>query len=161
MVDAYVARCMHRRLNYNPENFLEWERRITEILLERSLGFPHEVLETPHFIMENWNETRLVDVNVLRNFAPEVLPTDMLKRLLKVLHRSLAHVSFELITVHDDYKCHPNHMNRTREEYKEILVEIAESNLMQDLLAQLGRPGYQKLSTSLGRLVEKSSYALT
>jgi len=160
-VDAYVARCMHRRLNYNPWQFKAWEAKITETLLERVLGTSHDIYEESHTFLSGWLHTGLVDVNILDYAKIEQLPTDMLQRLLKILHRSLADFPVQLVTVHDDYKCHPNGMNRVREEYKEILGEIADADLMEDLLEQLGVPGYKKLSRSMGNIIRSSSYALT
>jgi hypothetical protein len=88
-------------------------------------------------------------------------PTPMIHQLIAIIRRSLAYRDFHLITIHDDYRCHPNHMNRVREEYRHILVEISRSTLMKDLLEQLGMPGYRKVGQALTRYLEKSAYALT
>lgn len=47
--------------------------------------------------------------------------------------------------------------------YKEILAELADSNVLDDLLSQVyGMPGhFNKLSSNLGDLIRDSNYALT
>ena len=59
-------------------------------------------------------------------------------------------------------KAHPNNVNQVRYHYKEILADMADSNMLDDLLSQLyGAPGtYQKLSTNLARKIRNSAYAL-
>jgi Ser/Thr protein kinase RdoA (MazF antagonist) len=62
----------------------------------------------------------------------------------------------------DDFKAHPNNINWVRYQYKEILAELADSNLLDDLLSQLhGVPGtFKKLSNNLGELIRESAYGL-
>jgi len=161
-VDAYIARCMHRRLNHNPQKLQEAWDILSMLLLGRECGEPSPN-ELPEAFPGTWNWSGLVDLNIL-NMPQDCwkeFPTPLIKRLIAIIQRCLAHPPFPLITIHDDYRCHPNHMNRVREEYRAILVEISRSTLMNDLLDQLGMPGFQKLSNTLTTFLEKSAYALT
>ena len=70
---------------------------------------------------------------------------------------------FELATIHDSFWAHPNNMNKVRENYVQILAEIARSNLLQDILDQL-QPGWgkiNKLNNSLDTRILQSDYALS
>lgn len=161
-VDAYVARCMHRRLNYNPQKLQEAWDYLSTLLLGRECGEPSPN-ELPEAFPGTWNWSGLVDLNMLNLPKDQwsAFPTPMIRQLIAIIRRSLAYRDFHLVTIHDDYRCHPNHMNRVREEYRHILVEISRSTLMKDLLEQLGMPGYRKISQGLTRHLEKSAYALT
>lgn len=57
---------------------------------------------------------------------------------------------------------HANHCNAVRYWYKEIVAEIAESDMLQFIVSQI--VGYQvnliKKSNNLGALIRKSSYAI-
>lgn len=44
---------------------------------------------------------------------------------------------FQLAHIHDSFWCHPNHMNTVRQLYVDILVEIAQSNLLADIMSEL------------------------
>lgn len=48
---------------------------------------------------------------------------------------------FELAHIHDSYWCHPMYMNRVRQTYVDILVEIAESSMLEDIMSEItGKP---------------------
>jgi hypothetical protein len=74
----------------------------------------------------------------------------------------LQYQPFELVTVHDEFKAHPNNLNHVREQYRQILAEIADSNVLDDLLSQLYKSSvsFNKMSFNLGDLIRKSEYAL-
>jgi hypothetical protein len=75
----------------------------------------------------------------------------------------LAHNPFNVVTIHDEFKCGPNHMNHLRQHYINIFSELAESRLLDNILSQLhGVPGtFHKLSNTLPQLIKGSNYALS
>ena len=71
---------------------------------------------------------------------------------------------FGLLTVHDDFRASPNHMNEIRQNYLDILMEIADSSLMEDILKQvLSNPDYvfNKYSNNLKVVIRNAEYALS
>lgn len=42
-----------------------------------------------------------------------------------------------VIKIMDSYWCSPVHMNQVRQFYKDILIEIAKSNLLEDICSQI------------------------
>ena len=62
----------------------------------------------------------------------------------------------------DEFKAHPNNINWVRWQYKEILADIAEANVLDDLLSQIyGVPGsFNKLSFNLADLIREGEYGL-
>lgn len=53
-------------------------------------------------------------------------------------------------------------MNHLRQHYIDVFAELAESNVLSDILSQIhGMPGhFPKLSQNLGALIRNSNYAL-
>jgi hypothetical protein len=94
--------------------------------------------------------------------ACQLLSTKHLKDLAVIVEGMLSYVPFELVTIHDEFKAHANNINHVRYQYKEILAEIAESNVLDDLLSQInGKPGkFNKPVSNLGELIRNSNYAL-
>jgi hypothetical protein len=90
------------------------------------------------------------------------LTTTHLECLKHILQTMLKHKPFPLVTVHDEFKAHPNNVNQVRWHYKEILADIADSYLLDDLLSQVhGAPGtFNKLSFNLGDQIRESNYGL-
>jgi len=62
----------------------------------------------------------------------------------------------------DEFKAHANNVNWVRYHYKEILAELAESEILDDLISQITGNGYRfvKLSSDLGDKIRESEYAL-
>lgn len=169
-VDAYVLRAMHRRCNYNREVVEKAAVLIEMALIERSLGYSLKPLSAWDkskfcYYVEQYNRSTVADVVIVPYLTAEnvtSLETEHLEKLAAIVNGMLQYQPFELVTVHDEFKAHPNNINWVRWQYREILAELADSNLLDDLLSQLhGMPGYfNKLSFNLADLIRKSNYAL-
>jgi hypothetical protein len=69
---------------------------------------------------------------------------------------------FPIICVHDCFKCHPNYMNHVRYWYKEMLAELAESDLLDDILTQLfNKPVRLQKYGDIAHKIRNSNYALS
>ena len=70
---------------------------------------------------------------------------------------------FELAHIHDAFVAHPNNMNKVRQNYIDIMAEIADSDLLADILTDLA--GYKqlvvKLSDDLAISIRSSEYMLS
>lgn len=168
-VDAYVLREMHRRCNYDREVIETANQVIQEELNLRKLG-GRLTLEPcsgkVKYYVDQFQRSTLVSSVVLPLLSAAVvasLSTEHLEGLLDISAKMLGHKPFPLVTVHDEFKAHANNINQVRFHYKEILAEIADSNVLDDLLSQIyGEPGsFNKLSFNLGDYIRKSNYALT
>jgi DNA-directed RNA polymerase len=70
---------------------------------------------------------------------------------------------FQLAHIHDAFTAHPNNMQRVRELYVEILAEIADSNLLADILSEITGTivNLTKFSNDLSADILASEYALS
>ena len=69
-----------------------------------------------------------------------------------------------MITIHDDYKAHPNNMNAVRFHYKEILAELADSRIIEDIINQIygvDNLTISKLTPDLSQHIRNSNYHLS
>lgn len=85
-------------------------------------------------------------------------------QLAELINELLNQHSFTVITIHDEFKCHPKYMNCLRETYMTILAELADSNVGQQILRDVRKDDtyiLQKLSTDLGDAIMKSEYFLS
>lgn len=84
--------------------------------------------------------------------------------IVRELVRRTYKKGFEMATIHDSFWCSPNHMNDIRVLYNRILKEIAESNLLQDILNEItgnSNGVYVKFTNDLGTFIENADYALS
>jgi hypothetical protein len=167
-VDAYVLRSMHRRCNYD-RGMVEQAAALLEIeMISRSLNpctFIPDPQDPINVYLDHFKRSAVADVVILPHLTAEntqFLSKEHLDGLVDIVNNMLQYKPFELVTIHDEFKAHPNNINWVRYQYKEILAELAESNLLDDLLSQLhGVPGtFKKLSNNLGELIRESAYGL-
>lgn len=155
-IDGMVVREMNRRCNHS-KGRLAYCLDLIEKALTAFDAMDQEITCTNKFIS-------LVEVEHLnKNNVWDCEPNDLL-RLRALIKEVLDRPSFEIITVHDEFKCSPNHMNHVRYWYKEILAELAESTVMEDILNQIhGTTGgkLDKYSKNLAKKIRGSNYALS
>ncbi len=84
----------------------------------------------------------------------------VVREMVRRLHKE--HI--EMLPIHDSFWAHPCDMHKVRYHYKEILADIADSNMMQDIFRAItGSPllTYTKSSYIMGNDIRKSEYALS
>ena len=171
MVDAWVLRAMHRRCNYDRRHIEYVSECLEAELNTRRLfgqpGNPEEFLNPKvAYYLEQYRRSTLADAVILPHLDQATvtcLSQEHLEAIHKMVQGMLQHKPFELVTIHDDYKAHPNNCNQVRWQYREIMAEIAESNLLDDLLSQLYEEPvtFNKLSFNLPEQIRESAYALS
>lgn len=169
-VDAYILRSIHRRCNYDREMAEQAYVVIQDELIRRSLGGTLEPLwaseEKVEYYVNQYEHSTVADVVILpyiNVLNVTGLSVDHLAALATIVNGMLEYQPFEVISIHDEYKTHPNNMNHLRQQYINVLAELAESNLLDDLLSQIhGKPGkFNKLTPDLGAKIRNSNYALS
>lgn len=169
-VDAYILRSIQRRCNYDVATIINAATVIEIELIKRSLCPGETLLTQPQnellYYVIQYVRSGMADIVIapyLDEDAVGCLSTEHLKALNQIIYSMLEYRPFEVITVHDEFKVHPNNANHLRQQYINIFAEIADSNLLDDMLSQVhGMPGhFQKLSTDLSTKIRGSNYALS
>ena len=69
---------------------------------------------------------------------------------------------FEVLSVHDCFRCLPNYGNDLRRTYNQILSEIAASDLLSDVVSQIqGRKIFVNKLANLAPRILEANYALS
>ncbi len=169
-IDAYVLRSLIRRCDYDPEQ-AEWASKAIEMaLLGRNLGEAQEDTVGCHDgflrLLERYNATNMPEIRIL-DYCQEweilAMSSDHLRALARILNPMLKHTPFQMVSVHDEFKCHANNMNFLRGHYRDIFAEMADSTILDDILSQLyGTPGtFPKKSANLSAKIRQSNYFLS
>lgn len=168
--DSYILRSLIRRCSYDPAQFNIALERIQAELIDRQLGANGtHTLGQPTaeelYYQEQFYRSSMVDVVIVPHLSPAgiaMMPTQYLEDLAAIINTMICHKPFHVVTVHDEFKCHPNHMNHLRKHYRNILAEMANSNVLDDILSQLyhkkGR--FPKKTPDLATKIMKSQYAI-
>lgn len=169
-IDAYVLRSLIRRCNYDRDLMENASNVIEIILLERTMGAKEqEFRATTHQqvvdLKGRYEASKLADIRILDEATVQdmrCLSTEHLKALAKVVNDCLSHKPFPVIAVHDEFKCHANNMNQLRYHYKEIMADLADSEILSDIFSQLmgKKVTYVKKSNNLAEKIRQSNYGL-
>ena len=157
-VDALVLREVIRRTNYDVDRVEYLHDEITYILIADSNKVNPNNIHHRLYMQSN-----LVCMNILtEEVVLDELSTEHLKAIQAVLTLMVSYTPFEMLTIHDDYKCHPNNMNYVRDVYRNILADIVDSTLIESILNQLyGMEGNITKGKLDSTTVRNSNYALT
>lgn len=152
-IDGMLVREMNRRCNYDPAQ-LHWVLDLINNHLEDD--WTQIAVAYDQFV-----SLRLVDVINADNITE--YDSGILIRLAKLIEKTLTHKPFPVVCVHDEFKCHPNNMQRLRETYVDMFCELAESNLLSDLLSQVRghHVPVQKYDPNISSLIRQSNYGLS
>ena len=165
-LDGLVMRNMVRRCSYD-KDILQPIKELLELhILKCSIGYAP--------ILKSRRMTRLVELALANKFFDPVffnyldennvkeLPIEVATKLNELAAKMLAQPSFHLITVHDAFKCLPTYGNTVRYWYAEIMAEIAESDMLQQLLQQLyKRTKSFRKGACIADKIRQSNYGLS
>lgn len=166
-LDAYLLRNVVRRCNYNPKmikNKLNILKRTREL---RDRGEATYIEATgklaEHLTVTNY--MAIIDTSILPLVTAKTvdsLEDWHINKLINILEDMLTFKPAQVITVHDAFRCHPNHGDVVRYWYKEILADFADSNILNCIMWQITGtdPQYMKLSNNLADDIRQSNYSI-
>lgn len=128
-LDSLVMREMLIRCSYKT-NY-----RNQELTLPKTKE-PTGMLKT---LLDHYHRTGFLSARVLDCLKgqEDTLTVEETKAINDLI-KSLPERPFELLGIHDSYHCSPNNAQALREQMKNILVAIADANILQDVMDQLG-----------------------
>lgn len=164
-IDGMIVREMVRRCNYNEaqiqalRDYIEATKQgyKTEVLLDDDESSDMVRILWGHYEESGYLSARILDYLHLHNLHLVHLP------VIEELLDSLPAKPFEVLTVHDCFRCLPNYGNDLRKQYTLQLQLIAKSKLLQFILSQiLGKTmTVGKLDEALWQDIGMADYALS
>jgi hypothetical protein len=158
-VDGFIVRELVRRCNYSRVQLL-MVSAVLDANKDTAGNSIHDIERTANdhgFI--SLRGANFIDAYSVLEFSKEYR-----KELYQLIQETLAKPSFAVITIHDEFKCHPKYMNHLRECYVTILAELADSTVGQQIIREVRNdPTYilEKISKTLGDQIMKSEYFLS
>lgn len=135
-IDGMVVREMFRRCMFDP-------RVITQVI--ESIQSPTEYNKEAHNsqmvrdLWEHFKITGFLSVRILDFIRPDNI--SIIDDVLEIgkLIQSLPEQPFNVVSVHDCFRAHPNYGNDLRRQYNYIMADINDSSLLQDLCQQVSQ----------------------
>ena len=167
-IDGYLLRSVIRRASFNEVEVSSALSAITIVLLERANGKATEAV-CPSDDLQNmltiYSYSKMLDTSIINYIDADNIhsvPTELLVKLSATLSKMLELGSSPVLTVHDAFRSAPWHCNAVRYHYKEIMAELAESNILQFIVSQIVKQQVKfiKKSNNLANLIRESNYAI-
>lgn len=163
-IDGFINREMFSRCMFNPS--------IKKLLnLNTNSGknsnsyYNHPKTQKLLDLIDLYHESGYLSARVLDYVDENTIGFLLNSDLVKVIDliKSLPEKPFDLLSIHDCFRCHANYGNDVREQYKNCLVELAKSDMLQFLLRQITGSSditYVKDEPELYKKIEDEEYAI-
>ena len=167
-IDGYLLRSVIRRASFNVakvEQVAIWIEQELDARMEGQPKYEAKMTDDLQNMLNIYEYSKMLDVSIIDYFdeqTVELLPNELLIKLNNTLDTMLELGSSPVLTVHDAFRAHPNHCNTVRYHYKEIMAELAESNILQFIVSQITKQNvtYIKKSKDLASKIRASNYAI-
>lgn len=158
-IDGMIVREMGRRCNYSPAVI----ERVKKALMGEGLSLASD--EDDEMVMKLWKhykDSGYLSARILDHLHPDNV--DLVGNAeIRELIDSLPAKPFEVIAIHDCFRCLPNYGNDLREQYNRQLMLIAKSDLLSFVIGQHMRQSVAipKLDPTMWQDIMSAEYALS
>lgn len=160
-IDGMIVREVVRRCNYKPYVVAN----VKELLVSDVIPYTEAGCADDHMVETLWGlylESGYLSARILDHLNDYNINFVERTKIWELVN-SLPAKPFEVITVHDCFRCLPNYGNDLREQYNLQLHLIAKSNMLSHLLGQLlgKKVNIGKLDASMADDILSANYALS
>ena len=160
-IDGYIVRSLHRRCNYKESTVLKALGLLVGDVCEET-----KESEKISYYIDLYKNSNMADVVILPYLTKSnvgLLSKKHKAALVVLCNQMLEYSPFPIVTNHDEFQCHANNMNYLRQQYNNVLADLADSLIIQDILSQIhGCKGtFTKLSNDLSGYIRNANYSLT
>lgn len=135
-VDAMVVREMFRRCMMNPAHVMQ---AINSLQSPEEYNKESANSKMVRDLWENYKITGFLSVRILEHIRPDNI--SIIDEPLEIarLIKSLPENPFDVVSVHDCFRAHPNYGNDLRRQYNYIMADINDSTMLQDMCQQVSK----------------------
>lgn len=160
-IDGMVVREMHRRCNYNPK-VVEF---LCKVINEGKTHRTSSTREKDLMVITLWSQfkkTGYLSARIIDYLDGHNLGHVSPKAILELLD-TFPKKPFEIVTIHDCFRCLPHYGNDLRRQYNLQLQLIARSNLLEHIIHEIMGVPVQigKMDPKLERDIIETNYALS
>lgn len=156
-VDGFIVREMFRRCSYDPKVIT----RVKDAIFKGSNGTSGKSAKMVQTLWDHHKETGILSVRILDYLYDDTMglvnyPT------IKFLIDTLPAQPFEMVSVHDCFRVHPNYGNDLRRQYQHILADLNDSKLLASMCSQVAgkRIPIKKVNGLTRQTIMNSNYCL-
>lgn len=131
-VDGMIVREMYRRCQFDPKTV----QRVTDLITMKVNGTDGKSAEIVKTLWEHYEQSGFLSVRILDYLHHDTIGlVDHL--VVAELINTLPLRPFELVCVHDCFRCHPNYGDDLRRQYNHILADLNDSVVLPFIASQV------------------------
>ena len=163
-IDGYLLRSVIRRASFDTYKINE-AIKLLSCAIQHSAETNAECDEDLQNMLNIYEYSKMLDVSIIDYINADNIghvPLELLIKLNATLGKMMELGSSPVLTVHDAFRSAPWHCNAVRYHYKEVMAELAESNILQFIVSQIvgKQVTYIKASNDLADKIRNSNYAI-
>lgn len=156
-IDGMVVREMTRRCNYSPSVLGDIKMSLARGNM--SMNRPRD--KKLRKLWQNYERSGFLSARIL-TYIDKDNGGNVDQKKVTALIETMPKQPFEVLSVHDCFRCLPNYGNDLRRTYNQILSEIAASDLLSDVVSQIqGRKIFVNKLANLAPRILEANYALS
>jgi hypothetical protein len=159
-IDGMIVREMYRRCSFDADHMIE----LIELIMQSNYQRPYSTTRAKDKLVQtlwaHYERTGFLSARILENLDAKNLGSVDYSVILKLI-KSMPVNPFQLIAIHDCFRVHPNYGNDLRQQYNNLLAELADSDLLSDIASQVA--GYKIPVEKKGKIaatIREADYAL-
>ena len=175
-IDSYILRSLVRYCNYSVKTVATVEQILVDYVNDPATFTPTPAFESKANashekflnLQECYEHSKVLDICILEHITEAnvgFLSDEHIDKLRNAASSMLQHKPFPIVTVHDDFKTHPNNLNDMRKHYNEILANLCEGRLFASILhdiADIDMPTTMPVGDrQLADVIRQANYAIT
>lgn len=172
-LDAYLLREMELRCNYDSKTVRNalYELQYEQDMRNKSIRQEQDLSEANNLaqqLIAVWGGCEMPAARLLNHLEADdvqYMSDKHLTQMISLAEQIVAREPFEIVTVHDEFKCHPNSCNWMRLTYAQIMADLARARVLEDIYEQITglTPFYEQQmdGNELAEMILESNYALS
>jgi len=157
-IDGMIVREMYRRCQFDQHV----TARVANLIIEGANGTDGKSADMVKTLWTLYEESGFLSVRILDYLFEDTIGLVDALTIAKLI-QSLPNQSFQLVCVHDCFRCHPNYGNDLRRQYNTILCQIANSELLRFIASQVADQDIKakKVGKIPDEVILNANYALS
>lgn len=131
-VDGMIVREMYRRCQFDPKTI----ERVTDLMILGAKGTDGKSAEIVKTLWNHYEECGFLSVRILDYLYHDTIGLVDGTTVAELIN-TLPLRPFELVCVHDCFRCHPNYGNDLRRQYNHILADLNDSTVLPFICSQV------------------------
>lgn len=160
-VDGMIVREMFRRCSYDLKIIQRIKDLISVAMYGSSMGIDGKSAKMVQTLWSHYKQTGFLSTRIFDYLYADTIGLVDVQIILDLIE-TLPKKPFQMVSVHDCFRVHPNYGNDLRQQYKQILADLNTSTLLASLCSQVAGKHIpvKKTGTLTRQTILNSNYCL-